>query len=80
MAMVFPFLLYSFPGMILSMDKLEVHCENVAPEEKTFKGQISNSCTFKLAMEELPESSLRIPSTIGYVSRGITFPLLVWKC
>ena len=27
----------------------------------------------------LPESLLRIPSTMSHVSRGITFPLLVWK-
>ena len=33
--------------------QIEVHCENVAPEENmTFKCQISNSCTFKLATEE----------------------------
>lgn len=81
MAMVFPFLLYSFPGMILSMDKLKCivkmwHQRKIWLSRVKYPTVVLSSWPWR----SLPESSLRIPSTIGYVSRGITFPLLVWKC
>ena len=72
MTMVFPLLLYSFPGMILGTEKLK--CTVKMWHQSTIWLSSVKYPTVVLSgwpRRSVPESSLRIPPTMSYVSRDL---------
>ena len=81
MTMVFPFSLYTFPGMILGMEKLKCTVK-MWHQSKIWLSSVKYPTVVLSGWprRSVPESSLRIPPTMSYVSRGLLLsPLLVWK-